>query len=128
MSSWQSVLCSDESIFTVSGNSRGRVYKSKGSDPMNTKYYIKEIEKFPDKIMEIMVWGYFSSTSVGALAILPENEYVNKNNYLDILCDYLPISFERCRADFLMQDGAPCHSLKKVKQSLCDCQVDFFKD
>lgn len=38
------------------------------------------------------------------------------------------IIFPRCLADFSMQDGAPCHTEKDVKQWLPDCEGNFFDD
>lgn len=63
-----------------------------------------------------MVWGCFGYYGVGELVILPKNIHMNKNNYLELLCDHLPDSFLKCQADFFMQDGAPCHTAQDVQQ------------
>ncbi|MPC24657.1 hypothetical protein E2C01_017745 [Portunus trituberculatus] len=38
---------------------------------------------------------------------------MNQGNYLELLCDHLPGSFEMCQASTFMQDCAPCHTAKK---------------
>jgi len=124
VSHWRKVLWSDEVMFSVAGNTGSSVYRRPGSDPLDPRYTKKTI-KFPDIIM---VWGCFSYHGVGELVVLPKNTRMNKNNYLELLCDHLPNSFEKCRAEFFMQDGAPCHTALDVKQWLRDCQVEFFDD
>lgn len=121
---WRSVLWSDEAMFCVTGNPSGRVYRRRGSDPIDPKY-TRGVVKHPDKVM---VWGCFSYHSTGNLVFFPKNVTVNKNNYLELLCDHLPDSFDKCGTDFFMQDGAPCHTAKDVTQWLTDCDIPFFSD
>ena len=58
---------------------------------------------------------------------LSDNVKMNKDNYLELLADHLPDSFEKCKGEFFMQDGAPCHTAKQVKDWLRDCEVPFFE-
>lgn len=80
------VLWSDEAMFCISGSQGGDIYRRRDSDPLIPKY-TKKYVKHPDKIM---VWGCFGFHGLGELAILPKNKSMNKNNYLELLCDYLP--------------------------------------
>lgn len=121
---WSGVLWSDEAIFTVTCNRGGHVYRRPGSDPLDPRY-LCGTTKHPDYIM---VWGCFTATGVGKLVVLPKNQHMNQNNYLELLCDELPDAFEKCKAEVFMQDGAPCHTAKSVKQWLSDCQVKYLDD
>ena len=75
-----------------------------------------------------MVWGCFTYHGVGSLVVLPKNTTMNQGNYRKLLCDHLPGSFEMCQASTFMQDGAPFHTAKSVKEWLRDCCVPFFED
>lgn len=50
---------------------------------------------------------------------------MNKNNYLELLCDYLPESFDKCNAHVFWQDCTSCHTAKSVKPWLKDCKVNY---
>ncbi|XP_045134459.1 uncharacterized protein LOC123518022 [Portunus trituberculatus] len=76
----------------------------------------------------MMVWACFRYHGVGNLVFLPRNENMNQNNYLELLCDFLPGSFEMCNATVFMQDGAPCHRAKSILTWLQNCQIDFLED
>ena len=41
-----------------------------------------------------MVWGYFSYHGLGKLIMLPNNETVNKESYLELLNDHLDNYFK----------------------------------
>ena len=62
------------------------------------------------------------------MVVLPHDEMMNQNSYLELLCDYLPSCFEKCSAEVFQQDGAPCLTAKSVTQWLSDCQVNFISD
>lgn len=121
---WKHVLWSDEAVFRVTDNSRGNVYRRPGSDRLDPKFAYSTV-KHPESLM---VWGCFTFFKVGELVVLPPNQMMNQNNYLELLSDYLPSCFDECSAEVFQQDGAPCHTAKSVKQWLCDCEVDFIKD
>lgn len=111
---WRKVLWSDESTFNVSDGTRNYVYRKRGSDPLDPRYTRHTI-KHPDSVM---VWGCFSYHGLGHLVFLPKNIRMNQHNYLDLLIDHLDASMEACQAEFLMQDGAPCHKAKLVTSAL----------
>ena len=124
VSKWQRVLWTDEAIFSVAGNRGGNVYRRLGSDPFDPRY-TRKTEKFPDSVM---VWGAFGYYGQGNLVVLPRNENLNKDKYLELLCDHLPECFEVSQADIFMQDGAPCHTAHCVTQWLRDCEVQYIDD
>ena len=75
-----------------------------------------------------MVWGCFTYCGVGELVILPANVKVNQYNYFELLNDVLCDSFEKTQTKVLMQDSAPAHVAKSVKQWMTDCEVPFICD
>lgn len=121
---WLGVLWSDEATFTVTCNRGGRVYRRKGSDPLDPRY-VESTVKHPDSLM---VWGCFTGKGLGPLVVLPKNLKVNQAVYLELLCDYLPDAFECTGATVFQQDGAPAHTAKSVTTWLQDCQVPFISD
>ncbi|KAF2885323.1 hypothetical protein ILUMI_20855 [Ignelater luminosus] len=92
---WGTVVWSDESRFVVSiGDSRSRVIRT-----------------------FIMVWGSMSSSSVGRLYFADGT--INANKYIEILKWHLLPTIESLELDsrkrVFQQDGAPCHSARKIK-------------
>lgn len=124
LSTWRKVLWSDEATFNVTGSADSRVYRPPNSDPHDPRYTQKTV-KHP---ASLMVWGCFTYYGVGDLVILPKNEKMNQYNYLELLLDHLPSSFDNTKAEVFMQDGAPCHTAKSVQKWLCDSDVKYFKD
>ena len=51
-----------------------------------------------------MVWGCFSYHGVGKLIVLPNNETVNKESYVELLSDHLDIFYKMCRVSLLCCD------------------------
>ena len=124
-SKWQSVVWSDESTFSVTDSTHvNRVWRRPTDDRFSPKF-TRKVVKHP---ASLMVWGCFSFHGTGALVFLERNVKMNQNNYLELLADHLPESFDKCKGDFFMQDGAPCHTAKQVKDWLRDCEVGFFED
>lgn len=107
---WRHVLWSDESIFSVTDNTRGNVYRHLGSDRLDPKFSYRTV-KHPESLM---VWGCFAFFNGGELVVLPHNEMMNQNSYLELLSDYLPSCFEKCSAKVFQEDGTPCHTAKSV--------------
>ena len=122
------VLWSDESTFTVTGNRIGKIRRGPGSDVLNPKY-LCGTAKHPDKIM---VWGCLSYHGMGKLIMLPKNETVNKETYLELLNDHLDECFNMCRISYstgtFMQDGASCHIAKIIKEWFEFVNIDYIQD
>ena len=125
---YKTMLWSDESTFTVTSNRSGKVRRRPGSDPLDPKYVCGTV-KHPDKIM---VWGCFGYYGKGKLIVLPKNETVNKEVYLDLLSEHLSDCFQMCRIPFstgtFMQDGASCHTAKLIKNWFDWVGIDYIKD
>ena len=114
----------DEATFNVTGGGAKRIYRPVGSDPHLPQYTSKTVKH----LASLMVWASFGYGGIGKLVVLPKNEYMNRFNYLELLCDHLEDSFENSGTSFFMQDGAPCHTAKIVAGRLSDCAVPFFSD
>ncbi len=122
------ILYSDEAMFSVTSNRSGKVRRRPGSDPLDPKYICGTV-KHPDKIM---VWGCFGYYGKGKLIILPKNQTVNKEVYLDLISEHLYDCFEMCRIPFstgtFMQDGATCHTAKIIKNWFDWVGIDYIKN
>lgn len=121
---WKSVLWSDEATFNVTGNRGGKVRLRPGADPYHPKYTQGTV-KYPDSVM---IWGAFGYHGKGKLVVLPKNITVNKERYLELLCDHLEDCFDACKSEVFMQDGAPAHTAKLIKEWFEFVGVDYIKD
>ncbi len=117
------ILWSDESMFRVSGTTFGKVRRPLGVDRYDPQYTVKTV-KHPDSVM---VWGCFSYFGVGNLVFFEKGVTVNSERYLELLYDNLEECYEKCNAETFMQDGAPCHTSKVVKEWFNDCGIDYFE-
>lgn len=83
------------------------------SEAFHTDCLVKKV-KHP---ASIMVWGCMSAYGVGKLHFI--DGIVNAQKYIDILQNQLLPSIETIKSDYdeviFQQDGAPCHTAKKVK-------------
>ncbi|XP_068208689.1 ceramide transfer protein-like [Palaemon carinicauda] len=75
-----------------------------------------------------MVWGTFAYDGAPRLVVLPKGVTVNADRYLKILKDNLADCFATTGTEIFQQDGAPCHTAKKVKKWLENSEVDFITD
>lgn len=53
---------------------------------------------------------------------------MNSENGLNLLHDNLDEFFDERNAETFVQDGAPCHTMRIVKEWFEICEQDFFKD
>ena len=81
VSKCKTVLWSDKAIFTVTSNGYGKVRRRPCSDKLDHKYTCATVKR-PDKIM---VWGCFGYYSLDKLIVIPKNETVNQDTYLDLI-------------------------------------------
>lgn len=121
---WKKVLWSDEAPFCVTGNREGKVRLPRGADPYHTKYTQRTV-MHPDSVM---VWGAFGYYGKGKLVVLPKNLTVNKERYLELLCDHLEDCCDACKREVFMQDGAHVHTAKLNKEWFEFVPVDYIKD
>ena len=112
---WKKVMFSDESWFKLWQAGRfARVRRPRGSDRFDPKFTVKTI-KFPKKQM---VWGCFSWAGRGKLAFLDTGNTMNQHSYLAILKQKLMPAMAHAKITRFLQDGAPCHQAKAVKECL----------
>ena len=85
-----------------------------GLRQFDPKFTVKTI-KFPKKQM---VWGCFSWAGRGKLAFLDTGNTMNQHSYLAILKQKLMPAMAHAKITRFLQDGAPCHQAKAVKECL----------
>jgi hypothetical protein len=72
----------------------------------------------------VMVWGCFSGTGGhGSLYFLPPKVTMNSDRYISMLEDKLIFWMEHHGASHFLQDGAPCHTSKKVMAFLKEKKI-----
>ena len=113
------MLWSDESTYKVCGQLPTKVRRPqycKGQmygNPYQIKYLVPTT-KFSQKVM---VWGSMSGNAGrGSLVIIPKGETVTAKSYLNILKEKLKETMEIHDCNYFMQDGAPVHTAKIVKE------------
>ena len=111
---WSQVMWSDESNFYLFDQSVWRVRRTRGSDPSDHRFTQPTVKHPP----HVMIWGCFSTAGRGGLAILPQNVTMNSARYLEVLESHLLPFMAIRNTTVFMQDGAPCHQSKKVKEWL----------
>ena len=113
-------MFTDESMFTCIRSASVKVRRPKGSNRFDPRFTVKTV-KHP---AQVMVWGCFSgSGGKGGLYFLPKGQMMNGDHYKMVLEEHLLPAMERLQATHFLQDGAPCHKSKKVKDLLA--QADF---
>ena len=121
---WSGVLWSDEATFFTSDTKGKKVWRGPGSDPCNPKFTAKTVKHPPS----LMVWGCFGYGGTGSLVVLPKGISVNADRYLTILKNHLAVSFAKTGTWIYQQDGAPCHTAKKVKKWLSNQEISYIED
>jgi len=117
---WSNVMFTDESMFKCIRSASAKVRRPKGSNRFDPRFTVKTV-KHP---AQVMVWGCFSgSGGKGGLYFLPKGQMMNGDHYKMVLEEHLLPAMERLQATHFLQDGAPCHKSKKVKDLLA--QADF---
>jgi hypothetical protein len=109
------LMFSDESTFRMLRAVQSKVRRPIGSYLYSSHYTVKTM-KHPDSMM---VWACFTRDfkSVG-LYFLPKNVTMNGERYKEVLENHLLPFMEIHRVSHFLQDGAPCHTTKKVKEFL----------
>ncbi|CEG67884.1 hypothetical protein RMATCC62417_04240 [Rhizopus microsporus] len=107
---WPSVIWSDESRFTVTGNDGDAKVIRKVGERNDTKYIV------PTKKYEggrVMIWSCFHANGFDPLVLVDGT--VDQNKYINILAQsFHPWFAQLCQQedrDFIFQeDGASCHT------------------
>jgi transposase len=114
---WSRVMYSDESTFRCIRSTRTKVRRPSGSNRFESKFTVKTV-KHPDSVM---IWGCFSgSVGRGGLFFLPKNTTMNGERYQEVLESHLLPFMRIHRCTHFLQDGAPCHASKRIKDYLKD--------
>jgi transposase len=112
---WSTVMYSDESMFRCIRATRSRVRRPIGSNRYDSRFTVKTV-KHPDSVM---IWGCFSGTGGrGGLYFLPKNTTMRAENYETVLKDHLLPFMAIHQSTHFLQDGAPCHASKRIKDFL----------
>ena len=110
---WSKVLFSDESTFQQFVVRKRHVRKPTGKR-YDDKYTVSTMKHAPSQ----MIWGAMSQLGIGGLFFLPSETTMNGEKYVQLLSDKLQLHMQVHRCNIFMQDGAPCHRSKLVKNFL----------
>ena len=116
---WNHVLFTDEASIKQFQIHHGRVRR-----PPNQRYNQRFTVPCVKHSQSLMVWGSICAAGPQGLWIQPQNTTINAHGYLTILSDSLLASMQHGNCQFLVQDGAPCHTAKIVKRWLQDNGVN----
>lgn len=122
---WNSIIWSDEARFEVCvGDSRSRVIRTK-AEVFHTDCLKKKV-KFP---ASVMIWGSMSARGVGKLHFV--DGIMNAEKYIIVLQNNLKPKIEELRLQniecIFQQDGAACHTAKKVKDWMLRNNISLLK-
>lgn len=119
---WAQVMYSDESTFRLVNPRSVMVRRPSGISRYKHKFTIKTVKHSES----VMVWGCFSaSRGRGGLFFLPKNQMMNGEVYKQVLQDHLFPFMQIHGSKFFLQDGAPCHTSKKVMAFLREKEESF---
>lgn len=121
---WSKVHFSDESKFDLFGSDGKHYVQRKTGERLNPKCVKKSVKGGGGSVM---VWGMFSAAGVGPLIQL--HGRVNANVYKNLLQQHM-VPFLRSSPNqpaVFMQDNAPCHTAKQVKQFLETENIEIMK-
>jgi transposase len=117
---WEEVMFSDESTFRLINPRAQKVRRSSQTSRYKQRYTIKNV-KHP---ASVMVWGCFSGQGGrGSLYFLPPKTTMNSDRYIAMLEDKLIFWMNHHKAKHFLQDGAPCHTSKKVMAFLKEKKI-----
>jgi arsenate reductase-like glutaredoxin family protein len=119
---WSRIMFSDESTFRLFNPRSIKVRRPAGMSLYKHKYTIKPVKHSEG----VMVWGCFlASVGRGGLFFLPKNQMMNGDVYMGVLEDHLFPFIESHGSKYFLQDGAPCHTSKKVMAFLKEKEDSF---
>ena len=71
-----------------------------------------------------MIWGVFGDGKLGRLYLVEKNQKMNAEMYRQVLCKHLKASLKMTGCSVFMQDGAPCHTARTIKEWFADNNVE----
>jgi transposase len=117
---WANVMFSDESTFRCIRSIKTKVRRPSGSNRFDPRYTAKTV-KHPDSVM---VWGCFSAKGRGGIYFLPKNATMNGERYQEVLQNHLLFWMDNFGSTHFLQDGAPCHASKRIRDFLSEQPFD----
>ena len=63
-----------------------------------------------------MIWGAFGNGKLGRLYFVAKNQKMNAEMYQSVLRKHLKASLKLTGCSVFMQDGAPCHTARSIKE------------
>ena len=118
---WRKILWTDETHIELWRHARGglRVRRSSSVSRYDPRF-IRRSVKHPPKLM---IWAAIGNGKVGSIYFVAPNEKMNAAMYKDVLRRHLTRSFKMTGCSVLMQDGAPCHTARSIKEWLSENDV-----
>lgn len=122
---WDSIIWSVEARFEVCvGDNQSRVIRTKAEVFHND--CLKKKVKFP---ASVMIWGSMSAKGIGKLHFV--EGIMNADKYIYVLKNNLKPQIEEMRLNdiecIFQQDGAACHTAKKVKAWMIENNISLLK-
>jgi hypothetical protein len=112
---WSTVMYSDESTFRCIRLIRSMVRRPSDMDRFDSGYTVKTVKH----LTSLMVWVCFSGTyGHGEIFFLPPHVTMNGELYQDVLENHLLLFMAMHRSIHFLQDCAPCHASKIIKDFL----------
>lgn len=117
---WETVMFSDESTFRLINPRAQKVRRPLGVNRYKQRYVVVNVKHPPS----VMFWGCFCGIGGrGSLYELPPKVTMNGDRYMGVLKEKLLPWMESLGATKFLQDGAPCHTSKKVMSFLRENNV-----
>ncbi len=118
---WARVMWSDETHIEqwTGGQTQRRVRRSSSVSRYHPNFVARTV-KFPPKLM---VWAAFGNSRLGKLHFVPQNAKMNAVMYREVLRRHLKSSLKMTGCSVFMQDGAPCHTARSIKEWLAASKV-----
>jgi hypothetical protein len=117
---WDSVMFSDESTFRLINPRAQKVRRPSTVCRYKQRYTVVNVKHSTS----VMIWGCFSGNGGrGSLYFLPPKDTMNSERYMAMLEDKLFFWMKLHRATHFLQDGAPCHTSKRVMKYLKENNV-----
>lgn len=108
---WETVMFSDESTFAIVNPRGQKVRRPSLAGRYKQRFTVVNVKHSAS----VMVWGCFSGQGGrGSIYFLPPKTTMNSDRYMAMLDEKLFQFMDLHGATHFLQDGAPCHTSKKV--------------
>ena len=119
---WRKVCWSDETHIELwKGFRHGQRVRRSSTISRYDPRMIRRSVKHPQKIM---IWGSFGNGKLGRLYFVAKNQKMNAEMYKDVLKKHLRPSLRKTGCSVFMQDGAPCHTARSIKEWFAENDIE----